>query len=74
MLGVLHSSVFCAGNPLPAVVHAQLTAEQIGGGRVIVIGDIHGCSSELAGLLDKYAKIHIIVLLMTIINLCMLLP
>ena len=42
-----------AGNPLPPVVHATLDTERIGDGRVIVIGDIHGCPGELADLLTK---------------------
>ena len=69
-----HSSSFCAGNPLPAVVHAQLTAEQIGTGRVIVIGDIHGCSRELADLLDRYANPHHPVTLFFIVDICIHLP
>ena len=44
------------GNKLPPVVHATLTKEQIGRGRVIVIGDIHGCNLELADLLQKCAS------------------
>ena len=44
---------FAAGNSLPEVVHATLTAEQIGKGRIIVIGDIHGCPVELSDLLKE---------------------
>jgi hypothetical protein len=32
----------CAGNPVPSVVHAQAAAR----GRIICIGDIHGCLEE----------------------------
>ena len=45
--------IVAAGNPLPSVVHATLSREQIGSGRIIVIGDIHGCSLELQDLLDE---------------------
>ena len=43
------------GNDLPPVVHAELTPEDIGDGCVIVIGDVHGCLSELKALLEKCA-------------------
>lgn len=39
------------GNPLPASIHASLTAEQLGSGRVLVVGDVHGCLEELRELL-----------------------
>ena len=37
------------------MVHAELTPEDIGDGRVIVIGDVHGCLCELKALLEKCA-------------------
>lgn len=43
------------GNDLPPVVHAELTPDDIGDGRIIVIGDVHGCLSELKALLEKCA-------------------
>lgn len=45
------------GNTPPVPVHATLTQEEIGSGRIIVIGDIHGCSEELDDLLRKWALI-----------------
>lgn len=46
--------VLVTGNQLPPEVHATLTRERIGKGRVIVIGDIHGCDMELSDLLAMY--------------------
>lgn len=37
------------------MVHAELTPGEIGDGRVIVIGDVHGCPRELRALLEKCA-------------------
>lgn len=44
------------GNELPGQVHAILTEEEIGEGKIIVIGDIHGCNRELQDLLEKSAS------------------
>ncbi len=44
-----------SGNPLPPVVHAELAPGELGDGRVLVIGDVHGCPGELKALLKKYA-------------------
>ncbi|CAL8471900.1 g11442 [Coccomyxa elongata] len=41
------------GLSLPSPVHATLTPEEVGDGRVIVVGDVHGCPLELEALLDK---------------------
>lgn len=43
-----------SGNKLPPQVHAVLTKEEIRDGKIIVIGDIHGCSRELQDLLAKF--------------------
>ena len=40
-----------AGNPLPKVLHVELSKAQIGSGRIIMIGDVHGCYDELRQLL-----------------------
>ncbi|KAL0024272.1 hypothetical protein WJX79_001692 [Trebouxia sp. C0005] len=42
-----------AGNPLPHLIHAELSAAQLGAGRLIVVGDVHGCPDELKILLRK---------------------
>ena len=42
-----------AGNPLPDVIHAEVSAEQLGNGRVIMVGDVHGCCDELRMLLRQ---------------------
>lgn len=42
-----------AGNPLPHLIHAELSAAQLGAGRLIVVGDVHGCPDELKTLLRK---------------------
>jgi len=42
-----------AGNPLPDLIHAELSAAQLGAGRLIVVGDVHGCPDELKILLRK---------------------
>ena len=42
-----------AGLQLPPTVHATLPESQLGEGRVIVIGDVHGCPGELQELLAK---------------------
>ena len=44
------------GSPLPPVVHAVLDPASEAGaarGRVIIVGDVHGCTEELRELLDK---------------------
>jgi hypothetical protein len=42
-----------AGLPLPRTVHATLLEEQLDDGRIIVIGDVHGCPQEVKALLHK---------------------
>ena len=41
------------GNPLPCVVHQTLDAPSLKPGRLLVIGDVHGCHDELEILLRK---------------------
>lgn len=48
-----HLNLLDAGNPLPDLIHAELSATQLGSGRLIVIGDVHGCPDELKTLLRK---------------------
>ena len=36
---------------MPSAIHASLSAEQLGGGRVVIVGDVHGCLEELLELL-----------------------
>lgn len=38
--------------PLPQEVHATLGASEIGDGRLIVVGDIHGCCEEFLEILE----------------------
>ena len=45
--------LIATGNPLPAIIHATLTPEQLGTGRVIIVGDVHGCLAELRELLGE---------------------
>jgi hypothetical protein len=46
-----------AGSPPPPVLHLELTTaapgQLRGGGRVVIVGDVHGCSDELTALLAK---------------------
>jgi len=42
-----------AGKLLPPEVHATLPESLLGGGRLIIVGDVHGCVKELRELLDK---------------------
>ncbi|KAK9833235.1 hypothetical protein WJX74_011121 [Apatococcus lobatus] len=42
-----------AGNPLPEVIHAEVSAKQLGNGRIIMVGDVHGCCDELRTLLRQ---------------------
>lgn len=42
-----------AGKLLPPEVHATLPESALGSGRLIIIGDVHGCVKELRELLDK---------------------
>ena len=42
-----------AGNPLPAIIHATLTPKQLGAGRIVIVGDVHGCLAELRELLAE---------------------
>ena len=53
-----HMSAFqrqlcCTGNPQPHHLHATLKFYPSQTGRLIVIGDVHGCAVELAELLVK---------------------
>lgn len=41
-----------AGNPLPSVVHKTISQQQLGPGRLVMVGDVHGCLTELFELLD----------------------
>lgn len=47
------SLVQSAGKLLPAQLHARLTEEELSEGRVIVMGDVHGCLDELEDMLDE---------------------
>ena len=42
-----------AGELLPAETHATLQEAALGPGRLIIIGDVHGCVKELRELLDE---------------------
>ncbi|BDA49735.1 probable bis(5'-nucleosyl)-tetraphosphatase, symmetrical [Coccomyxa sp. Obi] len=42
-----------AGKLLPAETHATLEEAALGPGRLIIIGDVHGCVKELRELLDE---------------------
>jgi homoaconitase/3-isopropylmalate dehydratase large subunit len=41
------------GNPLPAILHLELQEAQLKPGRLIVVGDVHGCCDELDLLLAR---------------------
>ena len=43
--------LLCAGNPKPHSVHTKLHFYPFQTGRLIIIGDVHGCAVELAKLL-----------------------
>ena len=45
-----------AGNRLPQPIHATLRRRQLVNKRVVVIGDVHGCSAELERLLDTIVR------------------
>lgn len=47
-----------AGLLLPAAIHVKVTNEQLGKGRLLVVGDVHGCKDELADLLAKANYTH----------------
>ena len=53
----LHLELQCcaqdAGPLLPPVIHATVEVEDMLPGRLIVIGDVHGCLDELHELLDR---------------------
>jgi hypothetical protein len=42
-----------AGNPLPLVIHHVIKQQQLGPGRLVVVGDVHGCLDELQQLLQE---------------------
>lgn len=35
------------------MIHEEISAEQLGSGRVIMVGDVHGCCDELRHLLRQ---------------------
>jgi hypothetical protein len=41
------------GNIIPYDIHRSVSAEQLKPGRMIVVGDVHGCHDELSSLLIK---------------------
>lgn len=41
-----------AGNPLPAVLHRVVRRHELRPGRLVIVGDVHGCLTELFELLD----------------------
>ena len=47
-----------AGLLMPPTVHMTVTEEQLGQGRLLVLGDLHGCKDELAELLLKANYTH----------------
>ena len=47
-----------AGLLMPPTVHMTITEEQLGQGRLLVLGDLHGCKDELAELLLKANYTH----------------
>lgn len=42
-----------SGHELPRPVHRQLHAHDLRPGRLVIVGDVHGCAHELRGLLLK---------------------
>ena len=44
-----------AGNSIPKVMHKTIHAADLKPGRLVIVGDVHGCVDELHGLLDKIA-------------------
>ena len=46
-------ALYVAGNPLPDVVHLELSQTQLQSRRLILVGDVHGCGDELDILLHK---------------------
>ena len=46
------------GNPIPKTMHKTVHAADLKPGRLIIVGDIHGCVDELHALLDKVAFSH----------------
>jgi len=43
----------CAGNRLPQTLHQIITNADLKPGRLIIVGDVHGCIDELNQLLAK---------------------
>lgn len=43
---------------MPPSIHVKVTEEQLGRGRLLVVGDIHGCRDELLELLEKANYTH----------------
>lgn len=41
-----------SGHALPNPIHLRLSIDQLPPGRLIVVGDVHGCYQELLALLD----------------------
>ena len=41
------------GLPVPTFLHQTITEEELGGRRLMIVGDVHGCYDELSELLDQ---------------------
>ena len=44
-----------AGNILPRLVHRTVSTAELKPGRLVIVGDVHGCVLELRALLSKIA-------------------
>lgn len=44
-----------AGNAVPRLVHRTVSAAELKPGRLVIVGDVHGCVIELRALLSKVA-------------------
>lgn len=59
----MDSMVMCcahipAGNPLPSIIHKVVCQQELGPGRVVLVGDVHGCYEELQQLLQQVQLRH----------------
>jgi len=70
-VGVRCAGLTPEGNPLPPIIHQVVPGTALKPGRLVVVGDTHGCHDELLLLLDKVqydSKVDNLILVGDLVN------